>query len=525
MKIPEKTLKIYFIWASEGRLHLEGTYDAHAISSLQLCIKDGIVANLRNDLDKFPDERKPFYFEIPVTEKFQESVFFTNDKGDLCPISFGKFSPIQKRYKNSYYWSHKIGVKYKANKLCIAYMESEKTYERNLIKEMIARKNARGIKDLMIRIGKRIFGRYKKPIWIISDRVDRGGDNGEALFRYAVERKEIKVYFAILKDSEDFNRLKKIGKVIPFGGWQYKLLYLMGAVMISSQGEDVIFRPFKANTAAIANLVQETKFVFLQHGITKDDVSDWLNRFNKNISMFICATRPEYKSILTYAYDYKEEKVQLTGFPRHDLLDEQSEKIITIMPTWRHNLVELPGKDGTRKLKDAFEESAYYMALKELLTNEKLQACLKEVGYRMRFVLHPCMEQAWSSFDKLSVDCEILKKADYREIFNTSKLIVTDYSSVVFDFALMRKPVIYCQPDKAQFFDGSHMYKQGYFDYERDGFGDVVYTVDDCVDKICELLKNGCEVPIKYKQRIDETFPYASEGNCKRVYEAIKQLK
>ena len=32
------------------------------------------------------------------------------------------------------------------------------------------------------------------------------------------------------------------------------------------------------------------KFIFLQHGIIKDDLSEWLNKFNKNLHMFVTST-------------------------------------------------------------------------------------------------------------------------------------------------------------------------------------------------------------------------------------------
>ncbi|MFS0655826.1 CDP-glycerol glycerophosphotransferase family protein [Bacillus sp. 179-C3.3 HS] len=46
-----------------------------------------------------------------------------------------------------------------------------------------------------------------------------------------------------------------------------------------------------------------------------------------------------------------------------------------------------------------------------------------------------------------------LKKINLtREVFAESNLIVTDYSSSSLDFSNMRKPVVYCQFDKEEFF-------------------------------------------------------------------------
>ena len=38
------------------------------------------------------------------------------------------------------------------------------------------------------------------------------------------------------------------------------------------------------------------------------------------------------------------------------------------------------------------------------------------------------------------------------------------------------------------------MYDKGYFDYERDGFGEVEYTADTLIDRMIECMKNGCQL-------------------------------
>lgn len=48
--------------------------------------------------------------------------------------------------------------------------------------------------------------------------------------------------------------------------------------------------------------------------------------------------------------------------------------------------------------------------------------------------------------------------------------MVTDYSSVAFDFAYMKKSLVYAQFDREAFFEGQ-TYDEGYFNYETDGFG------------------------------------------------------
>ena len=65
---------------------------------------------------------------------------------------------------------------------------------------------------------------------------------------------------------------------------------------------------------------------------------------------------------------------------------------------------------------------------------------------------------------------------------------------------------------------------KGYFEYERDAFGDVVYNLDDAVDKIISLIKNDCKMEKKYKDRVDKFFAFSDDKNCERVYNEIKKL-
>ena len=114
--------------------------------------------------------------------------------------------------------------------------------------------------------------------------------------------------------------------------------------------------------------------------------------------------------------------------------------------------------------------------------------------------------------------------AQYRDIYAQSNLVITDYSSACFDFAYLRKPIVYCQFDREEFFAGEHVYTKGYFDYERDGFGEVEYDLESTVDRIIEYMENGCQLKDKYRERIDKFFAFNDQNNCQRVYEKIIEM-
>ena len=365
-----------------------------------------------------------------------------------------------------------------------------------------------------------------KPIWIITDRPTQGGDNGEALYKYMLENhKEINTYFILAKDAPDFERLAETGNVLAKGSYKHKINILLSDFVISSHAENDIFNPFGKTANGYRDILCGKKRIFLQHGITKDDVSNWLNRFSKNFSGFICAAKPEYESMLDEKYFYDENKIWLTGFPRFDLLESNAHKHIAIMPTWRKYLCDKwDPKTDIWKLMPGFCDSTYYKFYNGLINNERLINAAKKYGYKIDFFPHPNLQPHIDLFEKSDTVNFIRKGASYTQVYNHSALAITDYSSAIFDFAYLRKPLIYTHFDSEEFFAGEHVYTKGYFEYERDGFGEVEYDLDSTVNRIIEYMENGCELKPKYRERIDNFFAFNDKNNCQRVYDKIIAL-
>ena len=371
----------------------------------------------------------------------------------------------------------------------------------------------------------------KRELWLISDRLTKADDNGEAFFTYVntVERNSnINTYFVLEKTSKDYERLHKIGKVVPFHSTKHKVLSLLCDKIISSQADDYVFNRFFNELYLYKDILHHQKFVFLQHGIIKDDLSRWLAKPNKNISIFVTTTHMEYKSILDCMYYYDEGQVKCTGLPRYDYLcDGTKEKnIITFMPTWRSYLAgNFDVHSDSRKLKAGVENSAFCRMYQQIFSDSRLYKAAEKYHYEINLMLHPTMPMECIEYFKCRDSIKILdRNTRYRKLFADSKLIVTDYSSTVFDFAYLRKPIIYYQQDADDFFSGKHTYDKGYFDYERDGFGEVEYTAEALVNRIIEYMDNGCKLKDIYRDRIEKTFPYDDKNNCKRVYEEIMKL-
>ncbi len=389
----------------------------------------------------------------------------------------------------------------------------------------------RKFKNLSIRLATKMARIFKrKELWIISDRVGKADDNGEHFFRYMVENHPKKnVYFVLTSNSPDYERISKIGKVIDPNSKKYKLMVHRADYIVSSHAEDYIFNPLGGGGKYIQDQYQ-FKFVFLQHGIIKDDLSSWLNTNTKKIDMFVTTCPLEYQSLLEYNYSYGPKIVKLTGLPRYDTLLEKAKEIpkkkkIMLSLTWRSSLASKIDKTtGERLYNEEFKESNYFKFINNLINDKRLLDVLEKRKYKLRFIPHPNVLCQLDDFEKNKyVEIEE-KSTSYQKEFCENSLLITDYSSIFFDFAYLKKPIIYFQEDRVEFYK-SQIYDQGYFDYEKMGFGPVYEKYDEFVNALIEMIEKDCKLEKKYEDRINSFYAFHDNKNCERVYNEIINLE
>lgn len=112
-----------------------------------------------------------------------------------------------------------------------------------------------------------------KRIWIFMDLPYLADDNGINLFKYAVGvDDDIEKVFVLNKDNFAFDDISQIGKTIEYGSIKHRIYTLFAEKVISSHPDNGLVYPFWGNYPFLSGLVK-FKLVFLQHGITKDNIS------------------------------------------------------------------------------------------------------------------------------------------------------------------------------------------------------------------------------------------------------------
>lgn len=356
--------------------------------------------------------------------------------------------------------------------------------------------------------------------WLVMDRDTDADDNGEHFYRWLLKHHpEQKAFFVLRKTARDWKRLEKEGfMLVDFDSPEYAKLFKNCSKIISAHADWYIFASYNEHCYK--------DFVFLQHGVIKDDLSSWVNGFSA--TMFITSAKKEYESISENMnhYKYSKKEVILTGLPRHDALLSSSVKKqnqILIIPTWRNYIVGNMIHGNQRTKNPLFMETDYFKSWYAVLHSKKLKELAEAYNYRIIFYPHQNSQIYIDEFD-----CPDYIKAVHQgecsiqKLFLGSSVMVTDYSSVAFEMAYLERPVLYYQFDQNKYFQ-SHFTK-GYFDYRRDGFGPVVVTERALMDELEHILEQNCIMDEPYRSRLQGFFAYRDGKCCERTYNAIKSL-
>ena len=363
-----------------------------------------------------------------------------------------------------------------------------------------------------------VFVRKKdayKDLWIVSERGIDARDNAYHFFKYLRrEHPEINSVYIISNDSPDRKKVESLGTLVEYGSFRHYLCYILAKAKVSTHidgySPDILF--FHKFGKLFPD---KSKKIFLQHGIIKDDLA-FCHADQTDIDMFTCSAVPEFEFIKAN-FGYPDGILELTGMCRYDNLKKTEEptKRILFMPTWRSKLRTCN--------QHTFEQSDYFKVYNSFLNSEKLAALLEERDYELVFYPHFEVHRFLSSFETKNSRVKIadFKNNDVQDLLINSDILITDYSSVFFDYAYMRKPMIFFQYDEEAFRAGH--YKEGYFNYRRDAFGVIAETEDEVVSNIEHILDNSLEPDEEYLEKMNTFFCFNDANNCKRNFEAIQK--
>lgn len=361
------------------------------------------------------------------------------------------------------------------------------------------------------------FRRKTINTWLISERGDEARDNGFVFFKYLKNNHpEIKCKYIINKKSVDIEKVKPyINDVIYYRSIKHIYYFILSKYLISSHimGYSPDFRSMgKLDRKKL--LYYRGYKIFLQHGIVKDNTPG-LYYDNTKLDLFICGANNEYNYVNSN-FHYPKNIVKYTGLARFDDLDNSFDNTILLMPTWRENLYKLTD--------DEFKKTNYFIRYNSLINNQLLNSFLKEKGFKLIFYPHYEIQKRINCFNTTMSNIIIADSKNYSVpvLLKKNSLLITDYSSVYFDQAFLKKPVIYYQFDYEEY--RAFHYKEGWFSYQNNGFGSIVKNEDELLKVLFRCFDNNFELESKYLTRINDTFKFNDKNNCERIFNEIIKI-
>jgi CDP-glycerol glycerophosphotransferase (TagB/SpsB family) len=198
--------------------------------------------------------------------------------------------------------------------------------------------------------------------------------------------------------------------------------------------------------------------------------------------------------------------------------EHQVKKQILVMPTMRGWICDISSDTDKYESSRTIEDSEFFKSWKSFLEDRRLHTLLMEKGVKLIFYPHARLQKYLSLFQVKHEQITIagLNEFDVQSLLMESAMLITDYSSVYFDFAYMQKPLIYYQFDYEKYRRGQ--YQEGYFSYKDDGFGVVVENATQLIHEIRQILELNCVMEPKYKNRVNNFFTFNDKCNCERTF-------
>lgn len=213
------------------------------------------------------------------------------------------------------------------------------------------------------------------------------------------------------------------------------------------------------------------------------------------------------KEMLEYGYPrndlmYHPEKEKIASEIKRKLHIPEGKKTILYAPTWRDD--------------EYYGRGEYKFTLKL-----DLKLLKKELGNDYIVLLRTHYFIA----DKLDVTgledfvVNVSNYDDITELYLISDILITDYSSVFFDYANLRRPILFYTYDLEKYRD---MLRGFYLDIEKDLPGPLLFTDEEVV----EAIKNIDVISARYKEKYDEFYEkfcslengHAAENVARRVF-------
>ena len=350
----------------------------------------------------------------------------------------------------------------------------------------------------------------KKGLWIFSSWFgQKMSDNSASFYYYSVSqaREDLQLVW-VLKDRSLVEKLER-GKINAVYAYSVKGVYYQ------IRAEICFFSHSIYSDFISAFISRTTKRCNFWHGLPlkkigyDDNLNSWSmkyfqgNRYSKYLFnefyTYTISSGRLYTEIFSKAFGINRKKIYEFGFPRCEVFMEPEQD-----PEFDNTIVYMP----------TFRESSFseYDLIKEAnIDLEKTSLMLKKIRCKLIIRLHP-VNYSKCKYEKYE-NIEFDNSSNFEETLSKCKLLITDYSSIMFDFYLTKKTIIFFPFDLPNYLKKD---RELYFDYSS------VIPKENIINSWDEIFDFDLDIGVD-KFKLAEDF-HASEFNNKSPNKSLFNL-
>ncbi|NLK28759.1 MAG: CDP-glycerol glycerophosphotransferase family protein [Clostridiales bacterium] len=343
----------------------------------------------------------------------------------------------------------------------------------------------------------------------------------EELVRQGLDKK-YRCYF-IFEDTKTV--IPGLAKKVKRNRFRYFLLFARAGVWISDSRFPmyIIKRPecryiqtWHGTPLKKLALDMDTVFMAGETGI-----DDYKKNFYENAKTWDYLISQNHYSTVIFrrAFGFKKTMLEI-GYPRNDILFQMNhaedirnlklslglpldKRIILYAPTWRDN--EFYGQG-----KYKFNPSIDFSLLQEALGGDSV------LIVKYHYLVMDRID--WSPYHGFIYSFDM--SYDIALLYLVSDLLITDYSSVMFDYNLLKRPMFFYCYDLEEYKDTLRGF---YFDFLEEAPGPVVLTTQDLIDAILHYNSDDYR---KKQEAFTKKYNHLDDGQAsKRIVQLIESFQ
>lgn len=346
--------------------------------------------------------------------------------------------------------------------------------------------------------------------------------NPKAIYENMVEQGLDQIYHIVWFFENENTKIPGNAKIAKYGRFKYLYYMAVAKVWVFDCRQPKFLAKRKGVTyiqtwhgTPLKKLALDMKEVTMAEG---KDTDEYKKDFYDNAQTwdYLLSQNSYSTAIFRRAFAFYKTMVEV-GYPRNDILftgnNEETikelkielglpldKKVILYAPTWRDDEFYCQGSYK-------FNPSLAFHMFMEKLREEYV--CIVKYHYLIQDSID------WADYKGFIYDYD--KSYDIANLYLVSDMLITDYSSVMFDYSLLNRPMFFYAYDLEKYKD---ILRGFYFDFVSDVPGPISLKTEDLIDDILHYDANDYRA--KYT-RFHEKYNHLDNGHAsEKVVEIIK---